>query len=175
MKYKLVIETIYYILLYYIVMAKLNKKLFSHGWILLALLLIIGVAGSVYSMPFVEGYTNNSNYFKKDTSLDCLKDKQYTLLGDWYPVHSPNPQFSDKDQSSQYKNYPTLPSNSLYSNNTKYWKQPSNGGCQPPGVCGAFYDNLDVKVEKEPSPPPMSDVVNPRVNFYTSQPDRHQL
>lgn len=156
-------------------MVKLHKKLFSHGWILLALLLLIGVAGSIYTIPFVEGYTNNSKFFKQNTTLDSLKDKQSTLLGDWYPVHSPNPQFSDKDQEEQYKNYPILPSNSLYSNNTKYWRQPSNGSCQPPGVCGAFYDNLDIEIEKIPSPPPMSDVVNPRVNFYTSHPDRNQI
>lgn len=175
MKYKLVIKTIYYILLYYIVMAKLNKKLFSHGWILLALLLLVGVAGSIYATPFVEGYTNNSNLFKQDSRLDCLEKKRGTLLGDWYPVHSPNPQFSNKNQEDQYKNYPILPSNSLYSNNTKYWREPSNGGCQPPGLCGAFYDKLNIELEKEPPQPPMSDVVNPRVNFYTSNPDRHQM
>lgn len=156
-------------------MAKLNKKLFLNGWILLALILVVGVAGSLYSIPYIEGYKNKNDFLENQGDLKCLEEKRYTLLGDWYPVNDPNPQFSNKDQESQYYNYPLLSSSSLYSNNTKYWKQPSNGGCQPPGVCGKFYKNIDINIEKEPDMPPMSDVTNPRVNFYTSSPQRTSM
>tara|TARA_B100001093_G_scaffold59033_1_gene49850 strand:+ start:3628 stop:4089 length:462 start_codon:yes stop_codon:yes gene_type:complete len=149
-------------------MAKLNKKLFLNGWILLALILVLGVAGSLYSIPYIEGYKNKNELLENQGNLKCLEEKRYTLLGDWYPVNDPNPQFSDKDQESQYYNYPLLSSSSLYSNNTKYWKEPSNGGCQPPGICGKFYKNIDIDIKKEPNMPPMTDVSNPRVNFYTS-------
>ena len=153
-------------------MAKLNKKLFLNGWILLALILVVGVAGSLYYTPFIEGYKNNSELFKQDAFLKEEEAKQGTLLGDWYPVNQPNPQFSNKNQEEQYHNYPLLSTSSLYSNNTKYWKQPSNGGCQPPGMCGKFHNDIEINIEKEPEMPPMSDVSNPRVNFYTSGPNR---
>lgn len=151
-------------------MAKLNKNLFLNGWILLALVLVVGIVGSLYNIPYIEGYDNRM--FEQQTSLKCLEEKKDTLLGDWYPVNQPNPQFSNKNQESQYNNYPLLSASSLYSNNTKYWRQPSNGTCQPPGICGSFYNNIDINIEKEPDMPPMSDVKNPRVNFYTSNPDR---
>ena len=79
-------------------MAKLNKKLFFNGWILLALILVVSVAGSLYYTPFIEGYKNNSEQFKQDTFLKEEESKQGTLLGDWYPVNKPNPQFSNKNQ-----------------------------------------------------------------------------
>ena len=43
-------------------MAKLNKKLFLNGWILLALILVVGVAGSLYSIPYIEGYKNKNDF-----------------------------------------------------------------------------------------------------------------
>ena len=149
-------------------MAKLNKKLFLNGWILLALILVVGVAGSLYSIPYIEGYKNKNDLFENQGNLKCLEEKKYTLLGDWYPVNEPNPQFSNKDQESQYHNFPLLSSSSLYSNNTQYWRQPNNGGCQPPGICGKFYKDIDIDIKKEPNMPPMTDVSHPRVNFYTS-------
>ena len=87
-------------------MAKLNKKLFLNGWILLALILVVGVAGSLYSIPYIEGYKNKNDLFENQGNLKCLEEKKYTLLGDWYPVNEPNPQFSNKDQGSQYRNFP---------------------------------------------------------------------
>jgi len=153
-------------------MVKLNKNVLSNSWILLAAILLIGVIGSFYQNSSVEGY---DNYYKQDTSIKCLEEKKGTLLGDWYALHSPKPQFSDKDMSEQYKNYPTLPINSLYSNNTKYWKTPSNGLCQPPGMCGAFYADREITLDKEPKMPPLTDVVNPRVNYYTSAPTRSAM
>lgn len=153
-------------------MTKLNKKLFLNGWPLLALILVVGIVGSIYSMPYIEGYKNKNDNFEQETYLKCEEEKKGTLLGDWYPVNQPNPQFSNKNQESQYHNYPLLSSSSLYSNNTQYWKQPSNGGCQPPGMCGKFYNDIEIDIKKEPNMPPMTDVTNPRVNFYTSLPNR---
>ena len=156
-------------------MAKLNKKFFLNGWVLLALILVVGVMGSVYSIPYIEGYKNNSTLFEQQTSLKCLDDKKYTLLGDWYPVNNPNPQFSNDNQEDQYNNFPILAANSLYSNNTKYWKQPSNGGCQPPGICQKFYKNKDITFDEQAQMPPMTDEKNPRVNYFTSSPNRNPM
>ena len=144
----------------------------SKCWVLLGIMLLIGVIGSLYKVNISEGY---NNFYHEQTELKDLSDKRYTLLGDWYPVNDPNPQFSNDNQEDQYKNLPILGANSLYSNNTKYWKQPSNGGCQPPGICQKFYKNKEITFDELPQMPPMTDEKNPRVNYFTSSPNRNPM
>ena len=74
--------------------------------------------------------------------------------------------------NTKSKNYPILPINSVYSNNIQKWSIPNNGLCMPPGICGNVYGRKKVEYSKEPVNPPLYDVKNPRVNFYTSEPDR---
>lgn len=122
----------------------------------------------------MESYTNTNNYYKFSESKAVSEDPNTDLLlNGWYPIHKPNAMFSNEDVSTQYKNYPKFSANSLFSNNIQKWRMPENGTCMPPGICGNMYARKEVTYQNEPCKPPMSDAVNPRVNFYTSSPDRN--
>ena len=65
-------------------MAKLNKKLFFNGWILLALILVVRVAGSLYYTPFIEGYKNNSEQPYCKIVIEPKLQKARKLLNKYY-------------------------------------------------------------------------------------------
>jgi len=153
------------------------SKCFNDKSIVVSVLVILGI---VLLFNYVrknsstmEFFTNTDNYYGFSKNK-CVTENQNAdlLLNDWYPVHKPNAMWSNEDVSTQFRNNPVFPANSLYTNNIQKWRLPNNGLCMPPGICGNFYAKKDVEYQNEPCKPPMSDVQNPRVNFYTSMPDR---
>lgn len=60
------------------------------------------------------------------------------LLYESYNVKK-NPKL-DKSTKDIYKNYPIFSSNSLKSNNIRYWDLPTNGQCTPPDFCMSIYN-----------------------------------
>jgi hypothetical protein len=122
----------------------------------------------------MESFVNTDHYYKFSEKKTVTEDPNADLLlSDWYPIHKPNAMFSNQDVSTQYKNNPVFSADSLFSNNIQKWRIPENGLCMPPGICGNVYAQKEVTYQNEPCKPPMSDVQNPRVNFYTSNPDRN--
>ena len=142
---------------------------------ILGLILIAGLLGSFY-FSNIENFQDNK--IKRNVSWQNMhpvneKIDNDLLLKNWYSPHQPNPRFSNMNQEEQFRNAPIFPANVLWSNNILKWRLPENGECQPPGICGEFYERLEQEYTPPPKPPPMYDESNPRINFYTSCPNRN--
>tara|TARA_Y100000992_G_scaffold302651_1_gene277971 strand:+ start:6104 stop:6562 length:459 start_codon:yes stop_codon:yes gene_type:complete len=143
------------------------KKILVDNWVFLAVILLIGIIGSLYFQK--EGFDSISKEIGNRPSTFSDNPNDDLLLADWYPVHKPNPQFSNQTEATQYLNKPIFSANSVYNNNIEKWREPSNGSCMPPGICGNFYSDKKVEYKNEPCKPPMYSKTNPRVNFYLSE------
>ena len=143
-----------------------SKKI--DNYLFLAVILFLSLLGSVlfyntepFAVQMKKSYSNSSLPVSEEPN-------QGLLLNGWYPVHKPSPQFSKETQEQQYKNSPVFDSNSIQNNNIRHWKQPTNGECSPPGICGNFYEDLPLEAPVKPASPPLSGNDTPRVNYYTS-------
>ena len=103
--------------------------------------------------------------------LKCREN--FLSYGD-YPISVDNPLLHesyyvkkypklDKSTKDIYKNYPIYPSNSLKSNNIRYWDSPTNGRCTPPDFCMSIYNKTIQFIPQEPINPGFQ---KKRVNFY---------
>ena len=87
------------------------------------------------------------------------------LLYDSYKL-SENPGISINDAQDNYIDKPVFPANSYIINNIRYWRNPSNGTCTPPDMCGNLYMNTSQNIPQKPTPPNWDS--GTRVNFYDS-------
>ena len=120
---------------------------------------------SLYFYGIKETFVGDSSLDPEDYSESESKPK--LLLNDWYPSYKPFPKLSEISMDEQYTNYPVFPAKSTKINNIKEWRRPNNGKCQPPNLCGNFYDAREVTL---PTPAKMPGFTNAiRVNFYDSK------
>lgn len=86
---------------------------------------------------------------------------------------------STNDYSKNYEYYPINSSDSLKTNNIRYWKTPDNGKCSTADFCDVLYDETIRPGESYNNSELTSDmVINPpqpewgisRVNYYESKP-----
>ena len=105
------------------------------------------------------------------------KDTMYPLLYEDYELKKKNyGELSEKNYSDNYEYYPIYSSDSLKTNNIRYWKTPDNGKCSPANFCDVLYDESPQKKqyaygsqmtnEKVLSPQPEWGVS--RINYYES-------
>ncbi len=87
------------------------------------------------------------------------------LLADSYNIKE-SPGLSDNSASDIYVNYPVFPATSLNNNNIRFWRNPTNGKCTAPDICGGIYQRTEQVISKPASPPRWDEGV--RVNYYDS-------
>ena len=142
--------------------------------LLFFIFIIAIIGGFFYKLNEIEPFNNlktykqNINYNNHKCHSNKLEDD--VLLSDTYEINEPRPQFSNLNEQYQFKYADINESNSLESNNKRYRSLPTNGLCNPPGICGNFYKEKQVKKDEPVKPPPMYDEENPRVNFFLSKP-----
>lgn len=117
---------------------------------------------SLYFCGIKETFVGDSALAPEDYSDDESKPK--LLLDDWYPIHKPYPKPSELNENEQYTNYPVFSASSTKINNIKQWRVPNNGKCEPPNLCGDFYDAREITLPTPAKMPGFTD--NIRVNFY---------
>ena len=141
--------------------------------LLFMIFIITLIGGFYYKINQIEPFNNlktykaNTNYYNHKCHSNKLKDD--VLLSDTYELYEPRPQFSNLNVESQFEYVDVNEINSLDSNNKRDRELPTNGMCRPPGICGNFYKEKQVKKTKPPPPPPMYSENNPRVNFFLSK------
>lgn len=117
---------------------------------------------------FVLGFIAINYVFSKKEGFSSgiyPDDVDYPLLNGDYPLKK-SPTLSNINSEIAGAEYPIYSSNSMETNNIRYWKTPDNGKCSPATFCNTLYD---IKVQPQlglESPKPEWD--KNRVNYYVS-------